>query len=176
MPDNAAPGAESVPGAAAVAGQNRAGAEGLRGGRTGVHREGPAPETKTVPPREGSDARRQGAPQRKEASPWHSHDGLRRIPGGATIEPSIQAHDPRATAGAPPPLLLGFSPVAQERRRLRRFSVRTLDLSLPSGDFRLRLKLEPGPEAGRPAPDGSSVWPKASSPTSARSKPGSSTP
>src|SRR6266853_4807191 len=156
MPDNAAPGAESVPGAAAVAGQNRAGAEGLRGGRTGVHRESPAPETKTVPPREGSDARRQGAPQRKEASPWHSHDGLRTILGGATIEPSIQAHDPRATAGAPPPRLPSIGPAVRKIIRLPRFSVRTLDLSSPSGDFRPRLKLEPGPEAGRPAPDGRS--------------------
>src|SRR2546426_4989026 len=62
-PDDAAPGHEPVPGAAAVAGQDRANAEGLRGGRTGTRRESPPPETKTLLPRETANARRQGPPR-----------------------------------------------------------------------------------------------------------------
>ena len=77
--------------------------------------------------------------------------------GGATIEPSIQARDPRATAGVLPQLLSGVSPAVQKIIRLRKISVRTLDFSLPSGDFRMGLKVGPGLEAERTAPDGRSV-------------------
>src|SRR2546425_6606390 len=96
MPDDAASGVEPLPGAAPVAGQDRAETEGVRGGRTRAHRESPAPKTETVSPREGTRPRQQGAPQRKETAAWRRQIRLGCAPHNRSArDPPVFMHNAR---------------------------------------------------------------------------------